>query len=402
MQLVEQHLINKKDKRFQVIDFAAFASKNLYNAANYVIRQEFIHTGRYITYPELARLMKGSEPYRALPAKVAQQVLINLDKNWQSFFATILEWKEHPEKFHGKPSLPRYKEKQKGRHILVYTTQALSKSRLRDGIIKPSQLSIEVKTKQKKINQVRIVPRKTHYVLEVVYEQKEVPAKVNQDYIAGADLGLNNLAAVASNKPGFVPVVVNGRPLKSINQYFNKRRANLQSQLGFSTSHQIERLTDKRNRKIKHFLHVASRRIIHHLVAEEIGTLVIGKNPNWKQKINIGRQNNQNFVSIPHAQFVSMLTYKAQLVSIKVIVTEESYTSKCSFLDLEPIQKHEVYVGRRIKRGLFQSQSGRLINADVNGAYNILRKVAPNAFSNGVEGVVVHPLKVSLKNEPVE
>jgi len=398
MQLVEQHVIDKNDKRFQIIDLAAFASKNLYNAANYTLRQEFIHTGRYITYPQLAKLLKNSEPYKALPAKVAQQVLINVDKNWQSFFAALGEWKEHPEKFQGKPSLPGYKDKQKGRHILVYTTQAISRRAMMSGIIKPSGLDIFVNTKQKNINQVRIVPRKTHYVVEVVYEKEASPAKVNPDYIAGVDIGLNNLAAVASNKPGFVPVVVNGRPLKSINQYFNKKRANLQSQLGVTkaTSLKIEKITDKRNRKVKHELHVASLKIIDTLVAEEVGTLVVGKNPEWKQEINIGKRNNQNFVSIPHAQFVSMLTYKAELVGIKVCVTEESYTSKCSFLDLEPIQKQEVYLGKRIKRGLFQSQSGRKINADVNGALNLIRKVAPNAFSNGVEGVVVHPLRISL------
>ena len=404
MQLVEQHLINKNDKRFKIIDKASFASKNLYNAANYTLRQEFIHTERYITYPQLAKLLKNSEPYSALPAKVAQQVLINLDKNWQSFFAALGEWKEHPEKFQGKPSLPSYKDKLSGRHILVYTTQALSRRLLKGGIIKPSGLDIFVNTKQKKIKQVRIVPRKTHYVVEVVYEKEEAPAKVNPDYIAGVDIGLNNLATVASNKPGFVPVVVNGRPLKSINQYFNKKRANLQSQIGVTkaTDPKIEKITDKRNRKVKHELHIASRKIIDTLVAEEVGTLVIGKNSEWKQKINIGKRNNQNFVSIPHAQFVSMLTYKAELVGIKVCVTEESYTSKCSFIDLEPIQKKEVYVGKRIQRGLFQSKEGKFINADVNGAYNILRKVAPNAFRNGVEGVVVHPLRISLKNEPVE
>jgi putative transposase len=417
MQLVEQHIIDKNDKRFQIIDLAAFASKNLYNAANYTLRQEFIRTGRYITYPQLAKLLKNSEPYSALPAKVAQQVLINLDKNWQSFFASIEEWKENKEKFQGKPSLPSYKEKQKGRHILVYTTQALSRKKLRESIIKPSFLDIEVKTTKKNLKQVRIVHRKTHYVVEVIYEKEEKPAKVNPDYIAGVDIGLNNLAAVASNKPGFVPVVVNGRPLKSINQYYNKKRASLQSQLGqveravalvegVVSTHRTERLkatslkisilTDKRNRKVKHELHVASRKIIDSLVLEEIGTLVVGKNPQWKQEINIGKRNNQNFVSIPHAQFVSMLTYKAQLVGIQVCVTEESYTSKCSFLDLEPIQKKEVYLGKRIQRGLFQSKEGKFINADVNGAYNIIRKVAPNAFRNGVEGVVVHPLRISL------
>ena len=145
-------------------------------------------------------------------------------------------------------------------------------------------------------------------------------------------------------------------------------------------------------------MHVASFNIIDHLVKEQIGTLVIGKNKNWKQEINIGSRNNQNFVSIPHARFVDMLKYKAELQGIQVYTTKEGYTSKCSFLDLEPIEKHETYVGQRIKRGLFRSKEGILINADINGSCNIIRKVAPNAFADGVEGAVVRPLKVSFKN----
>lgn len=410
MQLVEQHIISKGDLSFQTIDEAAFASKNLYNAANYILRQEFIFNSSYIPYQELAPEIKETEEYKALPAKVAQQVLIVCDKNWKSFFAAQKEFKDNPNKFNGRPKLPKYKDKQKGRNLLIYTIQAISKRKLKQGYIKPSGLDILIKTKQKEINQVRIIPRKTHYVVEVIYTQKEKQAEVNKDYYAGVDIGLNNLAAVASNKPGFVPLLVNGRPMKSINQFYNKRRAQLVSQLSDSnksTSLRIERLTDKRNRKIKHQLHVASFLIIDHLVKEQIGTLVIGKNKNWKQEINIGKKNNQNFVSIPHARFVDMLKYKAELQGIQVYTISEGYTSKCSFLDREPIEKRDVYMGRRIKRGLFRSKEGILINADINGACNILRKVAPNAFprtfggrglSDGVEGAVVRPLKVTFKN----
>ena len=421
MQLVEQHIIDKNDSRWSLIDEAAFASKNLYNAANYVVRQEFIKKDRYIPYPELDKRMQNTDEYSSLPAKVSQQVLKVLDKNWKSFFAAIEEWKANKSKFNGRPKLPQYKDKLSGRNLLIYTIQAISKRFLKQSIIKPSGLDIKVSTKQKEINQVRIVPRKTHYVVEVIYTHKgrkckkqpttssygalsstqETEAEVNKNYIAGVDIGLNNLAAVASNKPGFVPLLVNGRPLKSINQFYNKRRASLQSQLENpkkETSQRIDRLTDKRNRKIKHELHVASFNIIDHLVKEQIGTLVIGKNKNWKQEINIGSRNNQNFVSIPHARFVDMLKYKAELQGIQVYTTKEGYTSKCSFLDLEPIEKHETYVGQRIKRGLFRSKEGILINADINGACNIIRKVAPNAFADGVEGAVVRPLKVSFKN----
>src|SRR5205085_797445 len=154
---------------------------------------------------------------------------------------------------------------------------------------------------------------------------------------------------------------------------------------------QIEAINDNRNRRIKTALHRCSRLIIDTLVKAGIGTLVIGKNDGWKQQVNLGRRTNQNFVSIPHAQFIDMLTYKAQLVGIRVIVTEESYTSKCSFLDLEDICKHETYAGKRIKRGLFRAADGHTIHADVNGSYNILRKVVPNAFANGIGAAVVQP-----------
>ena len=162
------------------------------------------------------------------------------------------------------------------------------------------------------------------------------------------------------------------------------------------TSHHLERLTLTRTRRINHYLHTASRRLINLLVAEGIGTLVIGKNPYWKQEVEMGKRNNQQFVCIPHARFIEMLTYKAELVGIQVIVTEESYTSKCSFLDSEPIKKHESYAGKRLKRGLFRASDGRLLNADVNGSANIIRKVAPHAFAEGVEGVVVRPSRLAV------
>jgi putative transposase len=155
MQLVEQHVIRKSDARYEVIDQAAFASKNLYNAANYEIRQAFIKEGVYLNYHEMHRRMKSHDAYKALPAKVAQQVLRVLDKNWQSFFKAIAQWREHPEKFSGRPSLPRYKDKQKGRNLLVYTLQALSKPALKQGYLVPSMLAIRIKTAHQNVDQVR-------------------------------------------------------------------------------------------------------------------------------------------------------------------------------------------------------------------------------------------------------
>ena len=400
MQLVEQHCISKNDSRYEVIDRVAFASKNLYNAALYQMRQAYIHQGTRLYYNDLYHLMKEHESYKALPAKVAQQVLRLLDKNWESYKEAVKAYRLDPSKFLGHPKLPKYKDKQKGRNILVFTVQAVSKRGLARGIVQPSGVPIEIQTAHTNVNQVRIVPRGSHYVVEVVYTQEVTQADVDPTLYAGIDIGINNLATLASNKSGFVPRLVNGRPVKSINQFYNKRKADLQSRLPKEhfTSQRLERFTVKRTRKIDHYLHAASKRIIDLLVSERIGTLVIGKNVNWKQEVNIGKRNNQNFVNIPHARFIDMLTYKATLVGIQVIITEESYTSKCSFLDNERIGKHEAYVGKRVKRGLFRSALGKHYNADVNGAYNIIRKVAPDAFGKGVEDVVVHPVRLHVQS----
>ncbi len=404
MQLVEHHVIKRADRRFTAIDHAAFTSKNLYNAANYIVRQSFIHEGVYLHYHEMYRRMQGHETSKALPAKVAQWVLRLLDQNWRNFFAALTTWQADPSKFLGRPKLPGYKDKQRGRNLLVYTTQALSAPALRQGLIVPSMLDITVETQQQNIQQVRIIPRIGFYVVEVIYEREPVQAAVDPTLRAGCDIGLNNLATLASDKPGFIPRIVNGRPVKSINQYYNKCRAELQRHLADQreacTSRRLERITTKRTQRIDHYLHTASRRIIDLLVAEGIGTLVIGKNPLWKQKAHLGRRRNQSFVSVPHARFIEMLTYKAMLVGIRVVLTEESYTSKASFLDVDPLPVYGeavtlAFSGRRVKRGLYRAADGTPIHADVNGAYNIIRKVAPEAFVQGSRGCVVHPVRLS-------
>jgi putative transposase len=217
------------------------------------------------------------------------------------------------------------------------------------------------------------------------------------------DIGIDNLAAIASDKPGFVPRVVNGRPIKSINQFYNKRKAELQSRLGCpGTTARMERLTARRTRRMDHYRHTAARRIIDLLVVEGIGTLVIGKNPLWKQEVNLGRRTNQPFVAIPHARFIEMLTYKAELVSIAVVVNEESYTSKASFLDADPLPIYgaertetHTFSGTCVKCGRYRAANRRRIHADVNGAYTILRKAVPHSFGQGIEAVVVRPMRLA-------
>ncbi len=409
MQLVEQHCIDRRDPRYVVIDEAAFKSKNLYNAALYEIRQSFIHEGKYLDYHEIQRRMQSHEAYKALPAKVSQQILMLLDKNWTSFKEALKAYEEDPSKFTGRPRLPKYKHKTEGRNILVYTIQAISKKGLKKGLVQPSMLPISVKTKQKDIDQVRIVPRNGYYVVEVVYTKEPVPANVDPSFCVGIDLGVTNLAAIASNREGFVPRLVNGRPVKAWNQWYNKRMKHLKKELPKEdrerVTRQMERITNTRNRRIDHYLHTASKRIVDFLVEERIGTVIIGKNPFWKQGVNMGRKNNQNFVSIPHARFIDMLTYKAALVGIQVQVTEESYTSKASFLDLDPIpdykpndEEQHVFSGKRIgkRNRLYRTKDGRKICADVNGAYNILRKRKPDAFAKGPAGYVVHPVRLAI------
>ena len=411
MQLVEQHCIGKHDPRYSVIDEAAFKSKNLYNAALYEIRQAFIHEGTYLNYHEMDKRMQSHEAYQALPAKVSQQVLLLLHKNWLAFFAARKAYAKDPSQFTGRPQLPRYKHKTEGRNILVYTVQALSATGLRDGLIQPSGLAITIRTQHTVVDQVRIVPRHGYYVVEVVYTREPVQAKVDPSFCVGIDLGVTNLAAIASNRAGFAPRLVNGRPLKAWNQWYNKRMKELKKLLPKAdrerVTRQMVRITNTRNRRIDHYLHTASKRIIDFLVENGIGTVIIGKNPLWKQESNIGKQSNQNFVGIPHARFIDMLTYKAALVGITVEVTEESYTSKASFLDLDPLptytpndEEEHVFSGKRIgkRNRLYRTKDGRTICADVNGAYNILRKRRPDVFSEakGVAGYVVHPVRLAV------
>src|SRR5258708_1582649 len=408
MRLVEQHRIRPAAPRFLAIDQAAFASKNLYNKALYATRQAFFQTGAFPSYPTLYHAIKGESEYGALPRKVAQWVLKQVCAAWDSYRQALAACEANPAAFLGPPRIPRYRAKQ-GRNLLVYTTQALSQPGLRRGRIEPSGLGIQVPTQQapQVIQQVRLVPRAGFYVVEVIYARDPVPAPAagNPALFASVDVGVNVLAALTSNQQGFVPRLVNGRLIKSLNQFYNKRRAQLQQRLGHpGTTKRLERLATRRNDRIHHYLHTASRRIIELLVAEGIGTLVLGKNPLWKQEAPLGRVNNQHFVQLPHARFLDLLTYKAQLVGIQVVLQEESYTSKASFLDADRLPVYGAgaadiprFRGRRAQRGLYRASTGRRIHADVNGSYNIGRKAFPDSFGQGIEAsLAVRPVGLSI------
>jgi putative transposase len=395
MILVERHIISKAHKHWQEIDKLSFLSKNLYNAANYICRQHFFATRKKYSLTDLYHLTKDCVQYRALPTKVSKQIIKRLVSNWTGYFEAHEEWSQNPSKFLSEPKIPGYKDKTKGRNVVIYYHESVYKAELKKGICHLSMSDIRIPSKVDNVIEVRLVPRPTCYVVEIVYEKQEAEQSTS-NYVAGIDIGLTNLVALTSNQPGFKPLLINGRPLKSVNQFYHKIKAKRPAQLGADrkSSKRIQSLTAYRNNYVDNYLH-QTRTIVNLLKACHIGTLVIGKNDNWKQNINLSKKNNQSFTQIPHARLIDQITYKCQLAGIKVVVTEESYTSKTSALDLEQPVKHSTYLGKRVKRGLFQSSNGSKINADVNGSLQIVRKVFPNAYTaEGIASAAVAPLKV--------
>lgn len=384
MVLNERHIIRKSSPYYKELDHLCFLSKNLFNASMYSIRQHYFSTKEYLNkYNLINEFARTSNvDYTALPRKVSQQVIFQVDQSFKSFFS-LLKLKQEG-KYDKKIKLPYYKEKDR-RNILVYTRQAISGKKLKEGIVHLSGTDIEILVKHRDVRQVRVIPRKRYIVIEILYDAEEKSRdNLDSSSYASIDLGVNNLATVVSNG-AFRPFIISGKPLKSMNRYYNKKLAGLKSEQDKSKDKnrnktKILKLNFKRNNKINDYMHKASRTVVNQLVSSRVSTLVIGYNKEWKQEAAMSRKNNQNFVQIPHQKFIEMIRYKCQLEGIKVILQEESYTSKCSFIDSETIERHEAYKGARIKRGLFRTADGHLFNADVNGSLNILRKAVPNAF----------------------
>jgi putative transposase len=308
------------------------------------------------------------QDYYKLPAKVSQQTLKMVEQNFKSFFGLLKSEKTK------KVKIPKYLDKNSS-FLTIWTNQAVSLKK--KGYLKLSGTDVYIKTDIDHINQVRVVPRNNELVVEILYEVRENDLKKDNGKYSSIDLGINNLMTLSGNTTK--PIIVNGKPLKSINQYYNKKKSEIQGKLETinktKKSKKLNKLTNKRNNKINDYLHKSSKIIINHLVSKDICTLIVGYNQYWKQEINIGKKNNQNFVSIPYLKLLNMLEYKCKKEGINFVKNEESYTSKCSFIDGEEIKKHTKYLGKRIKRGLFESASGKLINADLNGSLNILKKV---------------------------
>ena len=368
LQLTQQIIITQKHKYYAGLDYLCLLAKNLYNVALYNIRQQYFKDKTYLNYNALDKLLSSNVDYKAIPYRQsAQQILRSVDKTYSSFFKGIKSDKNKGKKVR----LPKYKDKERGRYVLVYTNQCF---RYKDSIIRLKGVNgawYEFYIDKENLQQVRLVPKGNHIVVEIIYNVEYELKKDNNRY-ASIDLGLNNIVALSSNVCN--SILYNGRPLKSINRYYNKYKAELQSKLESNkyTSKRINRLIFRRNNKIKDYMHKLSSAIIQYMEANTLNTLIVGKNDGWKTNICIGRVNNQNFVSIPFNMLISMLEYKCKLAGINIILVNEAYTSKCSFLDEETIQKHDTYKGKRIKRGLFISSKGININADINGSLNIM------------------------------
>jgi putative transposase len=394
MQLVEQYIV--KDPN--MVELCKLC-KNLYNQVLYYWRQSLFKKIQYFSEYELTGLFAEfkEENYIKLPAQTSQQVIKLLFKNIKSWQRARAEYNRNPKKFLGKPQLPKYK---KELSICIFTNQQIS---IKNGFIHfPKKTGLKpLKTKQTDIQQVRLIPKSNHIVVEVVYNVPDVDIKPFNGNFMGIDLGVNNLATCVSNNDAFI---ISGKPLKSLTHYFTKRKQYLQSKLlkGKHSSKRIEQISDKRNNKVKDFLHKASRQIIKKALKNDITKIIIGKNKNWKQNIDLGKKTNRQFVSIPHAKFIDCIAYKAKLVGIEIMLIEEAYTSKCSSIDLETIGKHTTYLGVREKRGLFKTSKGFKINADANGGLNIARLGIINAtgkdilISDSVLRAVSAPKKIKI------
>ena len=398
VQRVEQKVITHNHPKYKIIDEMSFNSKNLYNEANYVLRQEFINNGNYISYYDMNKEFKTHENYKACGSQPANCTLRLLDKNWKSYFRAIKDWKEHPEKYLGMPKLPKYLPKDGRFNWMIPNNQCYfdkEKGEIHFSVLKLQGYHWKSRCIGRLI-QVRFVPRGNNYVMEAVYEV-EIEDKVNGEMnrVIAIDLGVDNFATVTNNI-GLNPFIINGKPLKSINQFYNKRLAKEKSELmkrnGLYWSNKLDSINFKRHKRVKDYIHKSSAYIVKWCVKNNIDTIIVGKNKKWKQN----KDNMQNFVFIPYDIFIEQLEYKCENVGIRFIKVEESYTSGTSFLDNEEPCRDNYNKDRRIYRGLFESNNGLLINADVNGSYQIMEKVIPNAIDRyGIEAILT-PMIINI------
>ena len=393
MKLVEKHII--KDNRFEDL---CRKSGLLYNYVLYRVRQGIFSKNYLREYDFSTKLGRENQfDFRNLPCHVSQQVVKQVFQNIKGWIRTKKDYDKNPFKYKSRPKLPGYKYGKK-QNMLVFTTL---NCRVKDGYVHFVKNIVEpIKTNigGNKLCQVRIVPQATCYIVEVIYEKKEIDLRLDKSNILSIDLGLSNLCAGVSNV-GLRPFIINGRIIKSFNQWYNKKRVKWMSFVGNKgTSRRLRWLNNRRNFWVEDKIHKASRWIINYCISNNIGSIVVGLNKGWKQNIELGKKNNQKFVEIPFSKLIDKITYKGKLVGIDVQTTEESYTSKVDHLAFEALEKQDSYLGKRKKRGLFQSSINKLINADVNGAIGIGRKVFGDSFVREIigSGLAFSPVRINI------
>ena len=413
VQRTEIHIIKESNPIYDWILDECLRSRNLYNKTLFIYRQAFtgnhdkiedfkpiIRHEKFISSFELVKQMaklKDEDYYAMTKKNSGTQVVCQVDRTMKSWFASLKSYKKEPTKFRGRPRIPSYKKRDE-LNCLIYTY--VDAKLQKDGTINLRQdIKLPIHTNLSSFQQVRLVPKTGYVQVEIIYNKEINDSKLDKTRAIGIDLGLNNLMAITSNI-GNISNLVNGRPLKSINQYYNKRKAHLMSLLekgGLKSSKRLRRLEMKRIMKIKDYLYKTSRRVVKLMEQNKIGTCFIGHNDGWKNKINIGSKNNQNFVYIPYSMLIGMLRYKIEEKGGVLVELNEAYTSKCSFLDDEEVCKHENYRGKRIKRGLFLSSKGKALNADINGSLNILKRGI--GFSFKVENDIFRPTKIDIEKK---
>ena len=386
---LKQQVKHLSKKEFKNLKYLCHIAKNLKNQAIYNVRQHYFKNKKYLSYNENYKMLKNSENYMNLNSNMAQQILKEVDESFKSFFALLKLTKNG--QYNSKIKLPNYLAKD------GFTTLIIGFVRLKDDMLivpysnsfKKTHQEVKVKLpsvlKDKKIKEIRIIPKQhsRYFEIQYTYEVKEIQRELNKENVLGIDLGIDNLCTCVTNAGA--SFIIDGRKLKSINQYYNKINAKLQSikdkQKIERTTLRQKRITRKRNNRINDYLSKAARTIVNYCLNNDIGKLVLGYNEDFQRNSNIGSINNQNFVNIPYGKLRDKLIYLCKLYGIEFKLQEESYTSKASFFDRDKIPIYDkenlqeyIFSGKRIKRGLYQTSTGKLINADCNGALNILRK----------------------------
>ena len=379
-----------KEDYLSIKELCHFA-KNLTNEAIYNVRQYYFTEGEFLKYEKNYTLLKNSPNYRTLNSNMAQQILKEVDGSFKSFFRLLKLAKQGKYAFRD-CKLPHYLPKD------GYTTLVIGFVRLSGNKLilpfsnsfkkthKPIQITIPPVLLDKKVKEIRIIPKANARFFEIqyIYEAECIQRDLNTNHALALDLGISNLVtAVSSNGRSFI---IDGRKLKSINQWFNKENARLQSikdnqHFGRKTTNRQKAIARDRNNKVNDYMNKAARKVIDYCITNDIGTLVVGYNETFQRNAHIGKQNNQNFVNIPYGQLRDKLEYLCELNGIAFVKQEESYTSKSSFWDKDDIPVYNadnpgdyIFSGNRIHRGLYKTASGKTINADVNGALNIMRK----------------------------